>query len=174
MGKKNEGDLCVLFSVLFSLSSRLNLSPLTLSTVFVEFLAKPQLPRCIQVLGCQRSSFRFRPVRLRTTCGLIGSNLLVRFSSGRRAAVRAGRRGGGGPGGARTIPDRVSRRRQRRWRHRVGPLPFSAPPLLPLPQLWFPRSPRPAARRRKALGEGLWSASTVSRAKRESPGSRRR
>ena len=50
--------------------------------------------------------------------------------------------------------------------HRVGPLPSSAPPSSPSPQLWFRRSSRLAARRQQALGECLWSMSAVSRAKR--------
>lgn len=44
----------------------------------------------------------------------------------------------------------------------LGPFPPPLPPSSPSPQLCFPRSPRRAARRRQALGEGLWSASAVS------------
>lgn len=113
-------------------------------------------------LSGQKSSFRSGLVRLRTICGPIGSNCLVRCASRRRAVVGAGRRGGGCRGGASRISDTVSRRRQRRGS--TGSPPSSASPSSPSPQPWFPTTPRHAARRRQALGEGLWSVSAVSRA----------
>lgn len=106
----------------------LSFGSLTLSTALIQTLAEPQFPTCTHVLGCQRGRFWFGPARLRSRCGFIGSYRLVRFTSRRRAVVGAGRRGGGGHGGARTISHSVSRRRQRQGSTGLGPFPPRPPP----------------------------------------------
>lgn len=135
---------------MYTLAERSFLGPLTPSTVYVEFLTEPQLPRCTEVFravrgaasglgqrGCARSM-----ALLARTSSCDARHGDVR-SWGRRdaaAAVAAAqarsqtRYRGGGSGGGYTG---------------LGPLPPPFPPPSPSPQRWFTRSPRRAARRQR-------------------------
>lgn len=95
---KNEGDLCA------RPWSALSLRPLMLSTVFVEFLAEPQLPGCIHILD--RSvpvwasaaahklwSYWFEPpraMRVTATCSRGGGKTRRRLSRRREQDLRRG------------------------------------------------------------------------------------